>query len=349
MSALLNVSTALRDALAARRDELNLRFARARARQPKLDGDRVLIELADVLQRLDSGAPLSADLVTTIFDLVLLHTARDTLATRPGLRALFVTALADAAFRRLALARPTQLLPALSNAIENLGARGADFVDRLVAVSQLTDSVEALLAAGGVAAWSLGEPRLRAYAFAQAASLPSAVWLAAFGGGELTAKDAVAALGHEGWRHPDPKRGGPWSTSDGKYAVVARLGGYTGFGGPFEKPPKLVVTDADVAGDRHHFHVVSGEQLFRVDADLFGARIRPVNPAQVGTVRPALALAARRANGLAFQLLRDGTLDVDGKTHELPELGGATSYLGRERLVLVTLGDSYRVRVLAPT
>lgn len=347
MTALLaDPPPSLRTFLGGRRDELNLRFLRMAQRYPKLHPDLALLQLAEILPLHAGDEPAAERLLSTIYDLVLLHVARDAFSRQPALATLLRTTLADPPLRRLALEAPDRLPAELSNAIENLGSKATAFAAQLGSLAARASNVEAFSLAGAVLAWRLGESRLRKPALAALASLDPVLWLTALGE-ERSGRDAMsvaAALRHEGWREPSTPAG---DVKDG-YEVVARLGRFTGFGGIFEHPPELVVTDADDLDDRHHFHARVGETIFRIEADCYGASLRPAIPATLGAIRPALHPTKTKSKNASFTLTHAGALQRDGSETLIPEIAGATSFLGRDRLVIVTLKDSHAIRVLAP-
>lgn len=343
---LANPPPSLRTFLVTRRDELNVRFFRLAQRYPKLHPDLALLQLAEILPLHAGDEPGAERLLSTIYDLVLLHVARDAFSRQPALATLLRATLIEPSLRRLALEAPERLPAELSNAIENLGSKALAFVAQLGTLAARAPNVEALLLAGAVLAWRLGESRLRKVALAALSSLDPALWLTALGE-DRPAREAAtvaAALQLEGWRTPSQPAG---DVKEG-YEIVARLGRFSGFGGVFDRPPELVVTDADDLGDRHHFHVQVGETIFRVEADCYGASLRPAIPGTLGAIRPALHPTKAKSKSASFTLTQAGALQRDGSETLIPELAGATSFLGRDRLVVVTLKDSHAIRVLAP-
>ncbi len=340
---------ALRAFLVERRDELNARFARAQQRFTKLDPEVALLQLAEILPPLAGEEQGAARLLSSVYDLVLLHVGRDALTRHPGLATLLRETARVSTMRKLLLADPDRLPAELSNAIENLGRQGARFAAELPGIAARAESPAALRTAGAVLAWRLGEARLRQTALAALDVHTPELWLAAVGI-DASPKRAIQLrdeLRHEGWRRPTGEDLAP-TRGQTQYEVVARLGEFTGFGGAFDRPPELVVTDADDPNDRHHFHVRVDQTVFRIEADVFGASIRPANPATLGSVRPALSPARSGATPSPFCMTSQGDVVRDGVTTKIPELKQATGYLGRERLVVVALADSHRLRVLAP-
>ncbi|MBI3273172.1 MAG: hypothetical protein HYZ53_29550 [Planctomycetes bacterium] len=351
--------------LAARREELNARFQRALWRFPRLEAERVLALLAELLpplagaeeragEKKERGAGASGPgpgagteaLLSAVYDLVLLHAGRQTLAPRSGAEAaggsvgggtspalgLLFREVFPAIRSRL-LERPLELPAALSNAVENLGERGPAFARGIARVAACAPGADALLDAGAVLAWRLGEARLRRAALAAAARLPARAALEALGLGDwpdAAAPLALASLAADGWRHPRdvfsprtverlPKCSHEELTALGArlapdadapleaWAPVGKAGEFSGFGGEFAEPPLLL--EAGAESDRHRFWASAGEARFRIDADCFGCvcradpaaafPVRRVTAPAGSTVRPKRGAASRLAAGLA--------------------------------------------------
>lgn len=314
-----------RDWLAARRDELNARFRAARRRFPRLDPAAVLGLCRELLPPLaGTGEPGIPELFGAVYDLILLHAGRGTLAPGAGSPTAVLLREAFPRLRRLLLARPGFLPAALSNAVENLGPRGVELARGLAAVADDVPDADGLLDAGAVFAWRLGEARLRTEALDRAGKLPPRVTRAALG---LTgvADEAVpgvlAALAADGWRRPEEALN-PTSAPKGTWALTARLGNFRGFDGHFLRPPLLL--DAGPQATRHRFWVRADDTAYRIDADVFGWVCRPDPAADFPVRAPA----------------------KKGRPAQLPV--GATSYVEADNLLAYTLPESFRVRVLTP-
>lgn len=355
--------------LASRRDDLNRRFAMAHKRFPALDRDTVLLTLAEVLPPLAEPAPGSDALLSSVYDLVLLHAGRGAFASRPGLDLLL--RLAFPALRPLLLRQPRTLPAALSNAVENLGARGEAFARALPAVGVHLCTADTLLQAGGVLAWRLGEARLRRQALELAPTLPPAAVLAAL---DLdwpppAAPGALACLRLSAWQHPrellrpetvvglavaPPQEveslvariGALAPPPLARWRPVARVGAFAGFGGEFVSPPEVLP-----GGDEHRFSVRAGSETFGVDADLFGWVARPAELplAEPRRVRPPRLLQAVQALlGDEPLLAADGSFSRGGEQARLAELAGASTYAFHPRALVAAFPDSHRLRVAAP-
>lgn len=253
--------------LSAHRDALNLRLLETIKRYPRFSVPSFFAELAALLPALSSHSAL----LDAAYDLVALHLGRGAFSRVPALRRL----LSEwAPPRATLLGTEPQLLAQLSNASEN--AMDPDrFVDTLLALPELDASV--LLRVGAVIAWRLGDARVRTAALLVLPHLPARALLVAMGHGAWSDGDApmlVAQLQADQWRVQltTPPRQVTMPTLDVARSLrLAQLGDFTGFGGVFEVPPKLLRGE-----DPHLFLVRCGEQGFAVTADGFGACIRPL-------------------------------------------------------------------------
>lgn len=368
------------DWLAARRDDLNLRFARARKRFPTLDGAAVLALVAELLPPLAAPDGPGVDrLLASVYDLILLHAGRQTLAPRGGgtlpaigllLREVFP------ALRARLLDRAASLPGALSNAVENLGPRGEEFARAIARLGPRVDGGESLLDAGVVLAWRLGEARLRRQALEIAGRLPPAAALDALGLGDwppVAAPLVVAGLAADAWQPPASaltprtldglprlapdavaalrqKLSAPATAPYAQWTVVARVGEFSGFGGRFDEPPLLL--DPGQRADRHRLWARCGAETFRLDADVFGYRCvadgnadLPIQLAEKDAWT-ASSLLADPLRGV--RVAADGTLAVGPEVVPVAAAKGATSFAVLERAIALSLGDSHRIRVLAP-
>jgi hypothetical protein len=362
------------DWLAGRRAELNRRFERARRRFPGLDGDAVLDLLAELLPPLGGDEPGAATLLSSVYDLVLLHAGRDAFGARPGLGVLLRHTFRVPAMRTLLLARPGNLPAALSNAVESMGSRGVEFARQLGSLAPALNTPDALLGAGALVAWRLGEARLRASALEQGDRLPPRAVLLAL---ELddwpveSAPLALASLRGDAWCSPRRRikeatlaalpgaapehvtaLAGHLATKGANPAanwrLVARVGDFAGFGGSFEAPP--LVADA---GGRHQLFARSGEQDFVIDADLFGWTCRPGTrdeQVEIRTPRPVShgRSLKRMLLGQGPGLEPDGSFAAGERRVTLSALAGASSFTLRPALVAATRPDSYRIRIAVP-
>jgi hypothetical protein len=344
-----------RDWLVANRQGLNGRFRRAQRSFPQLDPQAVLALCRELLPPLAGvGENGSADLLSSAYDLILLHAGRGTLApgggSLPGIGVLLRETLPR--LRRLLLTRPQSVPPALSNAVENLGARGPEFARALAMMADFLPGADALLDAGAVLAWHLGESRLRTQALEKVRNLPPRVALTALGLADWPEQAAPlvrVGLAADGWCPPrkllseqtlaglakqPPERlqallervSARPAEVPASWALAGRLGNFLGFEGHFEQPPLLL--DAGSQGSRHRFWVRSGSASYRLDADVFGWVCIP----DLSNAYP----------------VRKGDRKVDKSMVELRLPAGATSFVAFDNALAFTSADSFRVRILTP-
>jgi hypothetical protein len=344
------ISGPLRDWLAAQRPALNGRFRMTRQRYPKLDVDAFLALCREFLPAVagqDVGE--AGELLHAVYDLLLLHAARGTLAPQtggggslPGIRTLFTETFPR--LRKLLLARPRSLPGALSNAVENMGPSGVEFARRLAEVGAVVDQPDTLLDAGAVLAWRLGDARLRSASLRIGQHLESALFLRLLGLGDWPAAAAplvAEGLAADGWQLPE-KRFSPATLAalermtpaeraalgqrpvaaakKPSWVIAGRLGHFRGFGGAFSEPPILLASGPD--RNRHCFWVQCGRGTYRIDGDAFGWVCRP------DAVRFPRCSARVKSSA------------------DLP--AATTSALALDDLVAFTRSDSFRVRILLP-
>lgn len=371
-----------RDWLAARRGELNARFRLAQRRFPQLDPSHALTLLARWLPPLaGQGEPGYSELLSSAYDLTLLHAGRGLpLLESPGRQPGAVGILLAETFprlRRWLLARPASLPEQLSNAVENLGERGAEFARELIPLSDRVESVEQLVEAVSVLAWRLGEARLRQAALAAAAALPAPAILSALGLADWPAAAAplaVRLLREQGWRDPQrlatagvlkklaaasPEQAQividelakPVDASRAAWIPVGRLGDFAGYAGHFQQPPRLL--DAGPQGDAHRWWVASGSQTYRIDADLFGWVCRPdgampADERRGGGLKGWFSAAAGKASIAKAPVTKAGEARLGEHVIRWPGLVGASSIRLQAGVLAWTLPHSFRVRLLAP-
>jgi hypothetical protein len=352
----------------SRRDELNQRFDRARKRFSSLNPERALNLIAQVIPPLIGEEPAAGELCLAVYDLVLLHCGRDSFGVQPGIETLLRETFPQ--IHRLLLLSPVGLPGALSNAVENMGARGQEFCLGLGALGQNIDTPEKLLTAGAVLAWRLGEARLRTQALAAAPALPARVTLDALGLSnwpEAAAPLALACLNQNAWQVPQSRlsettlkaiTAGTANVDElvqglretkspplTEWQSAGSFGDFAGFGGSFIAPPLLLN-----GGDRHTFLVRSGGDFFRVTADCFGSVCRPTQDPELEVRVPhAATLLARltmRSTGDGNRLSADGTLTLGENKAQFPQMKGATSFVPMAGLVVYTTECSYRLRIL---
>lgn len=259
-----------RDAMAACREEVNARFAIMSREFPSLDGEAYFTFLRTSGNGIaEAAAKVAPDLVgetgRAICEVGLELVARHLAGPRARHRWI------DEAWQRLlpqaarvVAQNPRHVLGALSNAVHQLSttyrARPTQWLALMEEAAALTTDATDFLRAGQVAAWRSGLAHYREPALALAEQLPAPLLLAAMG----EAGDAAGLL--------ERLRRDPWfdpARPDKQPHLVARAGGFRGFGGPFPTPPVVTLLHgqwvASSAGDH-----------WLVAADAFGATFHRV-------------------------------------------------------------------------
>ncbi|MFN7145918.1 MAG: hypothetical protein ACK4YP_19230, partial [Myxococcota bacterium] len=188
-----------------------------------------------------------------------------------------------------------------------------------------------------VLAWRLGEARLRVRALERARTLPAATVRAALDlpdGADVPA--VLDRLSADAWTDP-------LAPTDRAWRPVATLGGFSGFGGPFDAPPRLLD-----GGEPHVLHVTAAGRWYRVEADRYGQHVRPA-------ADPGLPVREPRKPGFFGKLLGaagewagpDGTFHLPSGAVTLPEEAGLDTWVRVGRVLAVARRDSHFIRVYA--
>jgi hypothetical protein len=260
----LTLSPPLARALAAARPRLNAEVAAARRARTGFDLDALAAALRTRVDPLASAVEaVAADRTAAVVDAAFALTVELVAHALAGAR----RELVDRVWREVAVPlattvaeRPAPVLAMLTNAVLTLdatpGARAEAWMTRMAALAPLL-CADTMAAAGQVVAWRAGMAHYRAGALAAADELPEPLALAAVGASGRWA-DVRAALAADRWWTPEPRPAG----------TGVRVGGFSGFGGPFGSPPAV-----RAAADG--FFVRSGERTHLLIADAWGATLHP--------------------------------------------------------------------------
>jgi len=318
------MGTAFHDFLRAHRGELNARFAMARRRLPALDGAAFGGFLLAAVEPLVAAVPERerAIVAHAAYD-VALELCGQRLAgdgARDGRVGAAWAALLVPAAARIA-EKPDVVLSAAANALVQLAAEPGARPDEWAQVMATTSaaSLDEWLIAGQVAAWRAGLAHYRTSALDAADRLPPALALALVGGGGDWAT-VRARLRADPWHVPGETASGP--------RVVARVGGFRGFGGLFPVPPV-------VAGGGDRFLVMSEEDAWVLFADAFGATFHRAGDED----RRAAAGSAPRWKGRR--------VEVAGTSIEVPVRGEITSAALAASTLAVTSSHSHALILVA--
>jgi hypothetical protein len=335
---------ALQGALRAARDKLNARFAMARRRMPALDGEAFggfLIEAVGPLAEAVAAAQSDrvGDVVHAAYD-VALELCGQRLAGAgardPRIGAAWGAVVRGAA--QVIVEEPARALAASANAIASLaatpGARPDAWAASMVRVADGAPRVDAAtwLAAGKVLAWRAGMAHYRAGALETADLLSPALALALVGAAPGDSWPAIRArLQNDPWFVP----GAAEAAAAREARVVARVGGFRGFGGLFTAPPTVA------AGAVDRFLVGSGGERWVLFADACGATFHRASDAD----RPRTATSA--ATAAEAVAVRGRKLQHGGAAVDLPVRGAITSHATTARTVAVTSAQTHAIVLVA--
>lgn len=323
------VSERFRAVLEARRESFNQRFAR---RGRSLDPATFLAFLRRTVDPLvDAAGDTAAETVaTTLFDVGLVALERglvgagdgaDADAASPFERAL-LTSLPR--FGRHWTDSPAIVTRAAANGYERLrraldDERAAAWLSGWSELAGACAARDELLDAGLVLAWKAGLAEARARALACAATRGAAFATRTLGAAAIDAR-------------PERRFVAPGAPADTpvEIAVVARVAGFSGFGGPFRVPPTVTaVGDHVVASD--------GETPVVIHADVFGARVLPAPWAAEG----ASGAAAPQALCHTDEVVRRGF-----GAFVLDHFRDVTSVASAAGMAAVTTAASHQVAIV---
>lgn len=355
---------------ASRREELNQRFALQRRQFPALNPQHVLALMEQIIAPLAGDQPEADELCLSVFELILLHAARNSFAVRPGIKFLMCSTFPR--IRMLLLKSPRDLPGSLCNATENLGRRGVEFAEKLGAMARSIATPEILLAMGVVLAWRLGEARLRTQALRAASTLPPRVVLETLdlsGWPDSALSLVLAAFEQDGWRAPRVRLSeqtletlakGKVKTDElirtlqsapvpplREWTVDFHVGDFSGFDGSFEALPLILN-----GGDRHTFLVRSRDRFFQLTADCFGWVCRAIEEPAPHALMPGSASVWSRlglpdaADG-SKQLSPDAELAQEGESTRSDALK-ESAFASLRRLVGFPKKDSGQARISLP-
>ncbi|MCI0464916.1 MAG: hypothetical protein L0Z62_48970 [Gemmataceae bacterium] len=324
-------------ALEAGRDRFNAQFAQARHTLRSLDGrafgDFLREVVGPVVEELAQVAPDRVQAVAEVlYEFALELIGRELPRRFPVLAEGWKTVLGVLP-RHLAQS-PRRFAGSVTNALHNLalvpGARPAEWIESMRRLGGVCSDTATLLEAGQVAAWRAGLAHYREGALEVCARLDPAVACAA-----LALPDGAPVAQVLGQLRADPWLSPEAAVHDASKArtlrVVARVGDFRGFGGPFLTPPRVAYLEG-------RFLVGDGEGRWILTADRFGATFhRSAEELPASTGKP-------RGN---FRVDGRGKVTHGKQSVALDELQDSTSQATDGTTLAVTLPLSHRVYLIA--
>jgi hypothetical protein len=326
------VSPALATMLRDGRETLNARFQHARHRYPDLDAatfrhflDTLLDPLAvSVAEAFPGAAPgflfAAYDAGLELCGQRLIGPSSRCPAMNTAWRELLPAAMP------LVVRDPVRVLAAVGNATYGLattpGARPSEWLVAMKHAVPACPDPDTWLRAGQVLAWRCGMSHYRAGALALADSLPESLVLQI-----LQVKDSDwaglrATLLRDPWWQPGRKQ---------PLKEVARVGGFTGFGGPFRALPRVGALGSQL-------FVVSGEDCWLLVADRYGSTLHRATAEEQAALRPSAT------PGLDT---RGNRVRLQGHELAIADVGSISSHVMNEHTLLLCSPDTYQVIVVA--
>ncbi len=272
---------ALATALESGRAGFNDRLATARRSVPGFDAERFARRFALTARpAVDAVAAVAPDRVPhvtgVLFEVQIAMAERGSLGPTAGslVDQAWTDVLPTAA--PLVARSPDQIVRALTHAISNVAlvstARPREWIAHMRVAGPACATTEEWLACGLVAAWLAGAAHFRRSALVALSTLSAdaarAVLNLPLSGSPLDLRNLVATLDADPWRLPTQAV----SPATGRtLELVATVGGFRGFGGPFMVPPDVAVSDGrfvvfDGRGTWHLFADACGATFVRTDS-----------------------------------------------------------------------------------
>jgi hypothetical protein len=312
------VGAKLAGVLAQQRQVFNMRFRRGgRGLEPEAFFRYLEHTVAPLVEQVEGDG---VQLTEALFDLGLMGMRRGLIGRAEP--SSFEGALL-AHLPRLNLRAPRRLLTSLGNAYDRLSrhldVETAD--DWMAALAAHAEDESDALGVGLVLAWKLGlsEARNGALARLGAMSAQQRERLVGVREIDLDPTRRFTALGEKG--------------PVGAPQVMARLGGFLGFGGPFVLPP-------EVRRLHGRLYVTDGDVVREVFADVFGARLCRAPSATV------MELLDDGVIGENVSVTRYGTVRWGRGKAKLAALAGANTCATADGVAVVTLKRSHYVFVV---
>jgi hypothetical protein len=322
-------------ALSRGRDRFNSRVAEARRQGARVDSAALAAHLSEavapIVAAVEKVVPARVDAVAqALFDLSIDLVGRDVLG--PSTRHPRAAEAWKELFPKLAARLaddPARIAGALTNAAFNLGAepgaRAGAWLAAMAEAGPRCATCGELLALGQVLAWRSGMAHYRASALEVWERLPLPLAQEALGLPREAglSREALRAQLSDPFRRPGSPPAPP------KLAVVAAVGGFRGFGGPFAAPPRVFAAGG-------HLWAADDERTFSLHADCFGQ-----------TLQRAPHPPAADPPGAGARVEPDGTVRWAGLGARFEALQGADGFAASPAVLAVTTPRSHRIRLVA--
>ena len=335
-----HISPALAGSLARNREKCNRRFIVAQRYDRSLDAaaffahlvgclDPIVRSVAEVFPGDDAVLDRA---VLALYDIsleLLSHSCLGPSPRHPEVKRAWLELLP--VIPKLLGRDPSAVARSVSNAAYNLAVSRGDgnaWMELMRRAAPLCPDPEVFLRAGQAAAWRAGLAHFRDSALEVWKELPLPLRYVVLGFSEEQEKpplETLEAAMADPWQRPDRPGGKPG------LAIVGRVGGFRGFGGPFLSPPETAVAGGTLLA-------FDSECCWTLHADCYGATFQ-----RWGRDLPDEA----RADSGPFSVHKDGRVEKDGMSGVFPELAGYSALAGNKDTLAVTVHRSHKIVLLA--
>jgi hypothetical protein len=321
------VSREFSNLLDAKRESFNERFAQRRRGGAPIDAPAFMVHLAEMVEPLlrkvmETHPERGPAVLDALYDTSLDLFAESLLgpgSKLPVLRDIWTELLPQATplLGRDPMAITGCLCNAMFQVASQVGTQPAMWLARMKAALPKCASIPEAIDVGLVAAWRAGMPQYRHAALAAAERLKPTIAAEALG----FAASNIPALKSDRWFHPD--------TNEQSLRFVGMPGGFTGFGGPFPRPPQVQTVGGAL-------FALAEDRCWRIVADAFGVWFQRVPR---NKEKPE-----RMPKGIAVE---GSTVRWGKATCKKPELANASSSACDGSTLAVTIPTSHHVFLFA--
>ncbi len=326
-------------ALERERERFNARFAYAKRVNRGLDpadfAEHLRLVAAPIVDAVAALKPERVDeVVAALYEVSLDLLGHDCLGS--GSRYPEVTEVWQKLLPRLPAflaADPERLAASISNAVYNLAAQpqaNAElWIQSMERLAPSCADVDQLLDLGKVLAWRAGMAHYRESALEVWAGLPTELMHEAVGvkqTADASRYQLIAAMA-DPWHWTGVTRG----LKRRQLEIVASVGGFRGFGGPFVNPPQATAKDGQL-------YLYDRQSCWALHADCFGATLQ-----RFGPNKPDGA----RATNKEFSINAQGEVSKGKTTAQFPVLKNYSSAATEDGTFAVTLPRSHKVFLVA--
>ena len=328
------MNDAFTQVLERNRAVFNARFAQARQMTPSLDGDDFASHLREVVSPIvvacdTVSSERTHEVVEVLYELSLQLMSKGLLGrnTRnPLLQKAWMQLLPHLAPQ--IVRSPRRVVGSVCNAVVMLSqtprVRTESWMQLMQEIAANCDDVETFLSCGRVAAWRCGMAHTREIALRDGRELPANIVRHLFELPDETTSEQLnqmwTNLKSDVWI--SPTEAATSSTRSSGLKLVAQVGDFRGFGGHFQKPPRVTTENGA-------FYISDSSQSWRIFADVFGATL----------------LRAHVENLVAASSFAS-VPDWNRVLETFPEAQHALSTASDGKTVAVTLPTSHRVYLL---